>query len=141
MNRLVKGDITLSDGSTLPAGSRTMVVNAALDPAIYSDPETFQPWRFFNITDHQSSWQHVSVQYPSQLSFGYGKHACPGRFFASNELKIALAHMLLKYDWKMENTQKLFFENETSSIIQPDCKIELRRREEEMSLELPEKMD
>ena len=139
MNRLVKGNITLSDGSELPTGSRVMVVNAALDTAIYSNPEVFKPWRFFETTDHQSSWQHVAVQHPSQLSFGYGKHACPGRFFASNELKIALAHMLLKYDWKMESIKDLFWENETSAIIRPDCVIQLRRREEEISLELPEK--
>ncbi|KAI1778215.1 ent-kaurene oxidase [Hypoxylon cercidicola] len=32
------------------------------------------------------------------LGFGFGKHACPGRFFALNELKIFMAHLLLNYD-------------------------------------------
>jgi cytochrome P450 len=27
-----------------------------------------------------------------------GKHACPGRFFAGNELKAMMAHLLLHYD-------------------------------------------
>lgn len=33
-----------------------------------------------------------------RLAFGFGKHACPGRFFAAQELKTMLAHVLLKYD-------------------------------------------
>ncbi|KAI3317912.1 ent-kaurene oxidase [Xylariaceae sp. AK1471] len=32
------------------------------------------------------------------LGFGFGKHACPGRFFALNEVKIFVAHMVLHYD-------------------------------------------
>jgi cytochrome P450 len=31
-----------------------------------------------------------------------GKHACPGRFFAGNELKAMMAHLLLKYDIRAE---------------------------------------
>ena len=38
---------------------------------------------------------------PDHLGFGHGKHACPGRFFASNEAKIILIHLLLKYDWRL----------------------------------------
>jgi cytochrome P450 len=34
------------------------------------------------------------------LGFGYGKHACPGRFFALNEVKIFVAHILLNYEIK-----------------------------------------
>jgi len=32
------------------------------------------------------------------LGFGFGRHACPGRFFAIHEIKIFVAHMLLHYD-------------------------------------------
>lgn len=32
------------------------------------------------------------------LSFGHGKHACPGRFFASYEMKLMLAHLIQHYD-------------------------------------------
>ncbi|KAK7911789.1 ent-kaurene oxidase [Apiospora marii] len=34
----------------------------------------------------------------SFVTFGIGKHACPGRFFALNEIKILVAHMVLHYD-------------------------------------------
>lgn len=40
---------------------------------------------------------------PDHLVFGYGRHACPGRFFALAEIKLILAHMILTYDIKLEN--------------------------------------
>lgn len=36
----------------------------------------------------------------TNLTFGNGRHACPGRFFAANEIKAMLAHVLLEYDVK-----------------------------------------
>ena len=32
------------------------------------------------------------------LGFGFGKHACAGRFFVLNEMKIFVAHMVMNYD-------------------------------------------
>lgn len=43
--------------------------------------------------------QFVSVG-SSSLTFGYGRHACPGRFFAVNEIKMIMATALLHYDMK-----------------------------------------
>ena len=37
------------------------------------------------------------------LTFGYGRHACPGRFFAANEIKMILTRLILDYDIKMPN--------------------------------------
>ncbi|KAJ7213645.1 hypothetical protein B0H12DRAFT_1033006, partial [Mycena haematopus] len=37
------------------------------------------------------------------LSFGLGKHACPGRFFAVTELKLMLACIYQNYDIKLEH--------------------------------------
>lgn len=35
---------------------------------------------------------------PDQLHWGVGSHACPGRFFASYEIKMLLAEILIRYD-------------------------------------------
>lgn len=35
------------------------------------------------------------------MHFGYGRHACPGRFFAANEIKLIMARLLVEYDLKM----------------------------------------
>ena len=42
----------------------------------------------------------------SYLLFGQGRHACPGRFFAVNEIKVMLAHVILTYDVKFGDEQK-----------------------------------
>jgi hypothetical protein len=34
----------------------------------------------------------------TSLTFGYGRHACPGRFFAANEIKMIMAEILLRYE-------------------------------------------
>ncbi|KAI0080654.1 cytochrome P450 [Panus rudis PR-1116 ss-1] len=100
--------ITLSTGHHLPAG--TMVVAPAvsthLDDEYYSDPDIFNPWRFSEMreghdgesTKHQ--FVSTSVDY---IPFGHGRHACPGRFFAANELKAMFAHTVLNYDLKLED--------------------------------------
>lgn len=44
--------------------------------------------------------QFVSVG-TSSLTFGYGRHACPGRFFAANEIKMVIATALQHYDMKL----------------------------------------
>ncbi|EEB91646.1 hypothetical protein MPER_09964, partial [Moniliophthora perniciosa FA553] len=43
---------------------------------------------------------------PGYLSFGIGKHACPGRFFAVSLLKFILSHTLLHYDIKLDEGEK-----------------------------------
>ena len=35
----------------------------------------------------------------TSLHFGHGKYSCPGRFFAANEIKMILAHLLLNFDF------------------------------------------
>lgn len=52
----------------------------------------------------------VRIQFFRSLSSWYlsigicaGAHACPGRFFAANELKLMLAHIVTHYDVKMVN--------------------------------------
>jgi len=35
---------------------------------------------------------------PENLGFGHGQHACPGGFFASNEIKVVPVEMLRRYD-------------------------------------------
>ncbi|KAI0540062.1 cytochrome P450 [Xylaria digitata] len=49
-----------------------------------------------------SKYQFTSIGDTNQ-NFGLGKHACPGRFFAAQEIKLILSHLLLNYDIKLHD--------------------------------------
>ncbi|KAJ3578021.1 hypothetical protein NPX13_g2546 [Xylaria arbuscula] len=103
MHRLALADVTLSDGTIIPKGAKCAVRSTKrLDPNVYENPEVFDGTRFMRMRDEdgKSNHAHLVTTGTEALGFGHGLHACPGRFFAANELKIALIHLLLKYDLK-----------------------------------------
>ena len=135
MNRYVEQDLKLSDGTVLPKGSRVMVMSNFADPVVYPDPDKFDPTRFMRMREQpgqESSWQFVTTS-PQHLLFGHGQHACPGRFFAANEIKIALCHLLLKYDWRFlpgqgrPDVQRF----EITVSVNTKTKVQVRRRDKE----------
>ncbi|KAL4919607.1 cytochrome P450 [Aspergillus aurantiobrunneus] len=139
MRRLVTKDIQLSDGTLLQKGTTIMVSgDGTRDPSVYPNPETFDAYRFLKLREtpgHETSAQLVSPS-PEHLGFGYGNHACPGRFFAANEVKIALAHILLKYDFKLAPgaAKPSIQQSGISWNANATAKISIRRRQEEISL-------
>ncbi|OCH95707.1 cytochrome P450 [Obba rivulosa] len=136
LTRLALQDLHLSDGTHIPAG--TIIVVAAsdthMDNEYYPDASEFDPFRFSKLrevagegTKHQ--FVSTSVDY---ISFGHGKHACPGRFFAANELKAMLAYILLNYDVKFER-EGVRPENKwvaTAIIPDPTAKVMFRKRQQ-----------
>jgi cytochrome P450 len=138
MNRYVEREFELSDGTVMPAGSRFFVAGAYQDPKIYDSPEKFDAFRFSNKRlepGQANAWGHVTTS-GSHMGFGHGNHACPGRFFASNEIKVALCHLLLKYDVDLlDGEVPHAYKFEGNSSISPKSKICMRRRMEEISLD------
>ena len=117
-----------------------MVAGRFLDPTIYPEPLKFDMERFLHMRSQpgqENTWQFVTTS-PEHMLFGHGEHACPGRFFASNEIKIALCHLLLKYDWRFPEglEQKLFMTHDSAEMVEPQIKMQVRRRREEMNLDL-----
>jgi cytochrome P450 len=108
--RVIHQDLLLHDGITIPAGTVIGIPAHAIshDPALYPSPSTFSGFRFEPATSSTSPPPPETVQQPksssssqfvttnsSNLSWGYGKHACSGRFFAANEIKVIVAHFLI----------------------------------------------
>ncbi|KAF1942790.1 putative cytochrome P450 [Clathrospora elynae] len=94
--------LTLSDGVKIPQGTQLCVASGAIaaDPQLFHHPERFDGWRYYNKRlnpAEENRHQFTSVDRDS-MHFGYGTHACPGRFFTSNEVKMIVIHFLLKYD-------------------------------------------
>ncbi|KAK4169799.1 putative cytochrome P450 E-class, group IV [Cladorrhinum sp. PSN259] len=105
--RKVTKTFTLSSGQVIPEGVQIEVPAEAIsrDPEIFPNPEEFQPWRFYELranTRGEQAAQHQFVSIGQNiLTFGYGRHACPGRFFAANEVKMMVANALLTYDIRL----------------------------------------
>ena len=108
MKRIAREDYTFADGTRIPQGTSVgvNVTQAHHDPETYENPEQFDGFRFAKMRpqhwDSKKLYDIVATS-PQFLSFGYGRHACPGRYFAACGLKIMLAHVVLNYDVKMEN--------------------------------------
>jgi len=79
------------------------VVNFDLD--LLTNPDDFDGFRYYKMRQNSSTGNLAHTQFVSANDrdryFGYGKHACPGRFFAANELKVILAQIILGYDIMM----------------------------------------
>ncbi|KAK0665002.1 Cytochrome P450 monooxygenase pyr3 [Lasiodiplodia hormozganensis] len=138
MNRKVTTPVTLSDGTYLPAGTHLALPTWPMkDPDFYGpDADKFDGRRFLEKREqpgNEHRWQFVTTS-PEHLGFGHGQHACPGRFFASNEIKIAMAHLLLKYDWKFEGEPPLKSLRESEWVPDPTAKIWVKKREPEIQL-------
>lgn len=122
--RMVMRDIVLSDGKLLPegtlieidgyhryfdpaAGRQLGLLGEDRDPAgadAAADAENlarFDGLRFYRLRE-QAGADKASHQFATSnndyLAWGLGRHTCPGRFFASNEIKSILSKLLLKYD-------------------------------------------
>jgi cytochrome P450 len=66
------------------------------------------------------------------LGFGHGVQACPGRFFAVNEIKLIMVYFLLNFDFKQPERQqksRLHFPFEEYLVLNPTLKLMMRKKE------------
>jgi hypothetical protein len=136
MHSCAQRPITLSDGSCIPAGARIVVAGAYQDPSVYKNPESFEPFRF--VAEKPEAGETNPGGYTAtssmHMGFGFGVHACPGRFFAASELKVALCHLLTKYDFRIiEGDEPKVFPFEMSRSVDPSCRISIRRIREDVN--------
>ncbi|TVY83155.1 Cytochrome P450 monooxygenase AtmP [Lachnellula suecica] len=101
--RAVMEPITLSDGVTLPKGVHLVipVVPIALE-SVEPNPEMFDGFRHYRERQKpgQSNLHQFAMTDKNTMHFGHGRYSCPGRFFASHTIKILIAQLILRYDFK-----------------------------------------
>jgi cytochrome P450 len=103
MLRLALEDITLEDGTFIPKGHQLSVsCHSMRDNAIYKNASSWDGYRFYRQREQpgMENKAQLSSTSPEHMGFGYGVHACPGRFFAANEVKIIMIYLLLQYEWR-----------------------------------------
>ena len=124
--RKILKSVTLSDGTRLKQGTMVSapVVMFSSDPDLLEDPETFDGFRWYKKSleaegpaAQNSGWTTTSANY---LTFGHGKHACPGRFFVTEEMKILLTFIILQYDIKYPEGQSRPANIQRGEALVPD---------------------
>ncbi|KAL1884140.1 hypothetical protein VTK73DRAFT_6809 [Phialemonium thermophilum] len=105
--------VVLPDGTTrLPQGAKVGIQAYSVhrDTQLYGDDA--ERYRAFRFVPHPSvdsdggdaaesktrQPQALVSTSPTFLAFSYGPNACPGRFFAANQLKMTLAYIALHYE-------------------------------------------
>ncbi|KAK7737351.1 hypothetical protein SLS53_006654 [Cytospora paraplurivora] len=109
-NRKVRKPIHLADVDvTIPAGTfiSTPAYWTARDPLLFPpgpDGDAFDPWRWLRLRQAAEREGQSTVPYlasstsSSNLHWGYGRNACPGRAMAVAEIKLLLAWILKHFE-------------------------------------------
>ncbi|KAJ1690403.1 hypothetical protein LUZ63_014558 [Rhynchospora breviuscula] len=93
---------TTIKGYHIPCGALVLVNVWAIgrDPKIWDNPDDFRPERFLGS----------QVDYKGQdfelIPFGAGRRVCPGIGFAMPIVELAIANLLLKFDWSIADSGK-----------------------------------
>jgi cytochrome P450 len=112
--RLVLSPIPLSNGFIIPAGTHLCAASDARsrDPALYESPLEFRPMRFYasSTTNAEGASEVDATNLFSSVTagdswFGTGRQACPGRWYASAQIKLVLCLLLTEYELKFPNGQ------------------------------------
>ncbi|GFF25551.1 ent-kaurene oxidase [Aspergillus lentulus] len=102
-HRMVMEKMVLSDGLVLEKGTHICFPSKpmGMDDSIIEDALTFKGFRWCEDPEARST-SLVSIS-PSNMHFGYGRQACPGRFFAANTNKAILSRLIADYEFKFED--------------------------------------
>lgn len=99
------GEIDIGNGIRIGQGVRMVfpTQDVHLDADNYADPRRYDAFRFSrpcekDVVGERMDQELITTTTPTFLPFGYGRHACPGRWFAAQLMKQALAYLVMHYD-------------------------------------------
>ncbi|CEI41467.1 hypothetical protein FVEN_g3634 [Fusarium venenatum] len=106
--KVMTDDFKTQDGHPLPKGTLLSFISfpAQTDDELYEDGLKYDPFRFSRAREEAASRGDKAppvtfvTTSPEFLTFGHGKHACPGRFLIDFEMKMILAYIVKNYDIK-----------------------------------------
>ncbi|KAG6050539.1 hypothetical protein E4U39_003815 [Claviceps sp. Clav50 group G5] len=105
--RVALKEFTFSNGLHVPKGSVIFTPNSPIfeDERFYPNSKNFDGFRFSRMRGDPKlkSSCDLTATNEQSMHFGTGRHACPGRFMASDEVKLAVIFILQNFDIAMEN--------------------------------------
>ncbi|OGM47870.1 cytochrome P450 [Aspergillus bombycis] len=97
-----RGGVVLPDGQRVPTGTWLCILSGSIqrDDDFYDDAQTYRPFRFIPKLTGAGSGKAPILPLTNEkyLSFGHGRHACPGRWFSFQVMKIVIAYIIVNYD-------------------------------------------
>ncbi|KAL4884274.1 cytochrome P450 [Aspergillus karnatakaensis] len=144
LSRIAREPLVLDDGTRIPKGAQVRLTTENMwNSSVYPHAAEFDGYRFVKLREQErdasagaggGGLSFVSVS-ANHMGFGYGKHACPGRFFAGAETKIALCHILLKYEFELVNGALAGAQTDGMMIWRDKrATLRVRRREAEIDI-------
>ncbi|KAF9075522.1 cytochrome P450 [Rhodocollybia butyracea] len=135
----VPGGMTLPDGTWVPENVTIGVAMDGIhfDEEFYENPLKFDLFRFSRpreqylaglIGDKPPVNEDFVTTSERWLPFGHGIHGCPGRFFASNNIKMMLAHLLLNYEVQPWKVRPPNISIDVISVVPMQATMMIRRR-------------
>nr|Q3S2T8.1 RecName: Full=Dihydromonacolin L monooxygenase mokC; AltName: Full=Cytochrome P450 monooxygenase mokC; AltName: Full=Dihydromonacolin L hydroxylase; AltName: Full=Monacolin K biosynthesis protein C; AltName: Full=Monacolin L hydroxylase [Monascus pilosus]ABA02241.1 P450 monooxygenase [Monascus pilosus] len=129
-------NVTFSNGTFVPKGELVAVAADRMsNPEVWPEPKKYDPYRYMRLREDPDKAFSAQLENTNGNHIGFGWHprACPGRFFASKEIKIMLAFLLIRYDWKLVPNEPLQYYRHSFSVrIHPATKLMMRRRDEDL---------
>lgn len=122
--RMAMRDYRFSNGTAVPKCTIIGVPSHAIQTDTRRDltADTFDGFRFVGVAQSDGKHLRMTDTAPDYLSFGHGKvtnasiacalltkcqHACPGRFWAANEIKMIVVYLLENFDLRLEGTSAI----------------------------------
>ncbi|KAJ7185024.1 cytochrome P450 [Mycena filopes] len=137
MARRTKRDVTLPNGLVVPKDNCVGVSMHGLhfDPEYYPSPYEYDAFRFSRPREEaalSAEKVHMNEDLVTTsvhwLPFGHGIHACSGRFFAANNVKLMLAHLLLNYEIKPFDVRPVNPSFSDMQVVPRHAEMVIRRR-------------
>ncbi|KAK5716584.1 hypothetical protein LTR15_009475 [Elasticomyces elasticus] len=133
------GGITTPDGVYLPQGSHV----ATFHPDLLDDDVQYEPLRSYKVAmgaldgDGEGGPRKQKlasdISGGQSLAFGLGKHACPGRFFAVQNIKLILGWMVTRYEFLPLEEEIKMTEVGDAEVPPGKTLVKVRRRRSEKS--------